>query len=189
MEVQFKPLTVERWPDLETLFGPRGATGGCWCMYWRLKRSVFEQQKGAGNKEAFRHIVEQNEPPGILAYMANQPVGWCAVGPRESYPVLAGSRNLKRVDEQPVWSIVCFFMAKAYRGRGLTVEMIRAAVAFAGERAAKIVEAYPIEPKAEQMPAVFAWAGFASAFRQAGFVEVLRRAETRPIFRYVLGNE
>ncbi len=179
----FHPLTPDRWRDLETLFGERGASGGCWCMWWRLKRSQFKQQKGEGNKRAFKKIVASGEVPGILAYANGQPVGWCALAPREHYSVLENSRILQPVDDQPVWSITCFFVAQPFRRRGITVALLRAAVEYAGKHGAKIVEGYPVEPKQGKAPDVFVWSGLASAFRQAGFVEVLRRSETRPIMR------
>lgn len=184
----FELLTPERWPDLEALFGERGATGGCWCMWWRLKRSQFEQQKGEGNKRAFRQIVHSGERPGLLAYAGGQPIAWCAVGPRETYPVLDRSRILQRVDERPVWSIVCLFIARPFRGQGVSVQMIRAATEYARQAGASIIEGYPIDPRKPDMPVVFAWTGFVSAFEQAGFVEVLRRSETRPIMRYFAGG-
>lgn len=184
--LEFQPLTPDRWDDLKTLFGERGASGGCWCMWWRLKRSEYDRQKGEGNKRAFKRIVDSGTRPGILAYAAGQPVAWCAVEPRQAYPVLDRSRNLKRVDDQPVWSIVCLFVNKAFREQGLTVHLIRAAVEYARDQGAKIVEAYPVDPKSPNMPTAFAWTGFVSAYRQAGFVEVLRRSETRPIMRYNL---
>lgn len=186
-ELRYYPVTPERWQDLETLFGPRGACGGCWCMWWRLSRSQFEQQKGEQNREALKELVDAGRVPGLLAYVDGQPIGWCSVAPREEFPVLERSRTLKRVDDLPVWSIVCFFVAKPYRRQGLTVHLIKAAVDYARERGATIVEGYPVEPKAA-MPAAFAYTGLASAFRQAGFVEVLRRSETRPIMRYLLGR-
>lgn len=96
------------------------------------------------------------------------------------------SRTLKRVDDQPVWSITCFFVAKPFRRQGLTVKLIRAAVEYAGAHGAKIVEGYPIEPRSGTVADVHAYTGLASAFRQAGFTEVLRRSETRPIMRYVV---
>jgi GNAT superfamily N-acetyltransferase len=182
--LEFHPLTPDRWDDLKTLFGERGATGGCWCMWWRLKRSEYDQQKGEGNKQAFKRIVESGAKPGILAYADGQPVAWCAVEPRQAYPVLGRSRNLKRVDDQPVWSIVCLFVNKAFRGQGITVQLIQAAVEYAKAQGAKIIEGYPVDPKTPNMPTVFAWTGFVSAYRQVGFEEVLRRSETRPIMRY-----
>jgi GNAT superfamily N-acetyltransferase len=182
--LEFHSLTPDRWADFEQLFGPRGATGGCWCMWWRLKRSEFDRQKGEGNRQAFEQVVSAGEIPGLLAYAEGQAVGWCAIAPRENYPFLERSRTLKRVDEEPVWSITCFFVAKPFRRQGVTLQLIKAAVDYARGRGATIVEAYPVEPKSGEMPVVFAYTGFAATFRKAGFVEAARRSETRPLMRY-----
>lgn len=179
------PLTPERWPDLEQLFGARGACGGCWCMTWRLKRAVFEQQKGEGNRLALKSIVETGKKPGLLGYYDGVPVAWCAVAPREEYPALARSRVLKPVDAEPVWSVSCLFVAKGWRKQGLSVAMLRAAVAFVAEQGGKIVEGYPVEPTGE-LPPPFVWTGLVSSFRQAGFTEVIRHSDSRPIMRFVL---
>jgi len=182
-KLEIHPLTPDRWPGLEALFGPRGACAGCWCMWWRLKRSDFNRGKGASNKRALRKLVDSGDPPGLLAYLDGRPVAWCALGPRETYPVLANSRVLKPVDDQPVWSLPCFFVARPHRGRGLTVKLLEAARRWARKRGARILEGYPVEPRQGRMPDAFAWTGAASAFRQAGFVEVARRSPTRPIMR------
>jgi GNAT superfamily N-acetyltransferase len=180
----FTPLAPGRFADLERLFGPRGACGGCWCMTWRLARPEYERQKGEGNRRAFRKIVEAGEAPGLLAYEGARPVGWCAVAPRESYPRLERSRVLARVDERPVWSVVCLFVDRAFRRRGVTVGLLRAAAAHVRERGGALVEGYPVEPtSAMEIPPVFAFTGVASAFRRAGFREVARRSPTRPIMR------
>ncbi len=105
------------------------------------------------------------------------------MAPRSAFPVLEGSRVLKRIDAEPVWSVVCFFIEKSFRRRGLTVGLLRAAVRHATSGGARIVEGYPVDPKKRPMPDVFAYTGLASAYRQAGFVEVARRSETRPIMR------
>jgi GNAT superfamily N-acetyltransferase len=185
LELEFHALTPDRWNDLETLFGERGACGGCWCMWWKMKRSEFKQRKGKENKKAFKKIVADGEVPGIIAYSDGEPAGWCALEPREKYSLLENSRTLKRVDDQPVWSVVCFFVAKPFRGRGVTKRLLQAALEYARKQGAKIVEGYPIDPK-KPLPAAFAYTGLVSAFRAAGFVEVLRRSETRPIMRYFL---
>lgn len=187
MEMTFRPLTAETWPDFEALFGKNGACGGCWCMWWRMTRAEFGAQKGAGNKAAMRALVEAGHVPGILAYADGRAVGWCSVAPREEFSALERSRILKRVDGTPVWSIVCFFVEKSHRRQGVTIRLIRAAVEYAQSRGAKTVEAYPVEPREEKMPDPFAFTGLASAFRQAGFAEVERRSETRPIMRYEIG--
>ena len=182
-QFQFHPLTPDRWGDLETLFGLRGACGGCWCMLWRLKRSEFEKQKGGKNKAAFKAVVDSGEAPGILAYANGSAIGWCAVAPRETYPALDRSRVLKRIDDKPVWSIVCLFIAKDYRRKGVSVELLKAAAEYVRKRGGRLVEGYPVEPRKDAMPDVFAWTGVASAFLKAGFVECERRSETRPIMR------
>ncbi|HEX7285600.1 MAG TPA: GNAT family N-acetyltransferase, partial [Candidatus Angelobacter sp.] len=164
-------------------FGAKGACGGCWCMTWRLARSEFEKQKGAGNKRAFKKIVTRGGAPGVLAYAGKQPIGWCAVAPREEYPVLGRSRVLGPVDEKPVWSVSCFFVAREFRSQGVTVPLLRAAVKFAKSQGAKIVEGYPQDLGEGSLPAAFVWTGLLPTFAAAGFKEVARRSPKRPIVR------
>ena len=182
----FHLLTIARWKDFERLFGEKGACGGCWCMWWRLTRSEFERKKGAGNKRAMKAIVKSGTVPGILAYAGKEPVGWCSVAPREDFSGLSRSRILKPVDDQPVWSIVCFYIDRSYRRFGVSVELLHAAVEYVKRRGGAIVEGYPVEPKKDRMPDAFAWSGLAAAFKKAGFVECARRSETRPIMRRYL---
>ena len=182
----FHPLTPERWLDFENLFGPRGACGGCWCMYWRQSRKEFEALHGEPNHQAMKAMVEEGVIPGILAYDGEIPVGWCSIAPRPEFSTLARSRILQPVDEQPVWSVVCFFVKRGQRRKGLTVQLLKAAVDYARSRGARIVEGYPVEPKSGQAPDTFMYTGLFSAFKQAGFSEVLRRSETRPIMRFTM---
>jgi GNAT superfamily N-acetyltransferase len=186
--LEFHPLTPDRWRDLKDLFGERGAAGGCWCMWWRLTKKEFDAGKGEGNRKAMKAIVEEGRVPGILAYHRRRPVGWCSVAPRNEFPRLERSRILKPVDAQPVWSVVCFFIAKPYRRKGVAAALLEAAVKYVGSRGGKIVEGYALEPKKGTSPDVFAYHGPAALFRSVGFREVARRSETRPIMRYVIGN-
>ena len=183
-----KPLTPRRWADFEKLFGPRGACAGCWCMFWKLPNKEYNSLAYEGNKAAQKDIVESGRVPGLLAYAGHEAVGWIAVEPRSEYPRLERSRILKPVDEQAVWSITCFFTRRDHRGKGVTVELLKASIEHVRKHGGKIVEGYPSEPKTGKMPAAFVYTGLASAFREAGFTEVARRSETRPIFRYVIGG-
>jgi GNAT superfamily N-acetyltransferase len=155
-------------------------------MYWRLPRSRWTAGKGQRNRRAFCRLVAAGRPPGVLAYVAGQPVGWCAVEPREACPGLDRSRVAARVDAEPVWSVSCFFVARAFRGRGVSVALLEAAVAHAAAGGARIVEGYPVEPGAGRLADAFAWTGLASTFRRAGFREVARRSPTRPVMRRTL---
>jgi GNAT superfamily N-acetyltransferase len=182
--LRFAPATASRWRDLEKLFGERGACGGCWCMFWRRPRKDFDSGKGAGNKTALRRIVTAGAKPGILAYDGKEPIAWCAIAPREQYVALERSRILKPVDGRPVWSISCLFVMRSYRRKGVSAQLLRAAVDFAAKQGARVVEGYPVEPSMEKMPDPFLWHGIPSAFKAAGFKEVLRRSKSRPIMRF-----
>lgn len=184
LRLVFHPATPSRWSDLEELFGERGACGGCWCMYWRLPRGEWSAGKGNRNRSAFRKLVSSNEKPGVIAYAGKEAVAWCAIAPREEFLSLARSRVLKPVDDKQVWSITCMFVKKPYRRRGVSVAMLRAAVEFAAKRGARIVEGYPTTPTMEKTPDPFVYMGVPSAFKAAGFKEVARRSETRPIMRF-----
>jgi GNAT superfamily N-acetyltransferase len=153
-------------------------------MVWRLPRAEYEAGKGAGNRRALRRLTGGSLPPGILAYDGGEAIGWCAVAPRAAYPYLERSRVLKPLDGQPVWSVSCLFVARAYRRQGLSVALLRAAVGFAREHGARIVEGYPVIPYSEKMPGPFAWTGTHSAFLAAGFVEAGRHSPKRPIMRW-----
>ncbi len=184
----FRPLDAGTWRDFEYLFGPRGACGGCWCMSWRLGRSDFESGKGAGNKRKMRRLVSQGEEIGIIAYSGKTPVGWCAVAPREFFVRLENSRVLRRVDDREVWSITCLFIEKGHRRQGISGKMLGAAIEHCRTKGVKVVEAYPVIPYSQKMPAAFAWTGIHSTFLEAGFIEEKRWSHARPIVRYYIGD-
>lgn len=188
LDFRFSELNEKNWNAFEELFGKNGACAGCWCMYYRQQRPDYRKNKGEGNKNKMRQLVKKGEVPGILAFDGNRAVGWCSVAPREKFIALERSRILKRVDERPVWSIVCFFIAKDYRRSGLTYLLLEHIKEYGEKNGAKIIEGYPVDPKGKDYAASFAWTGFLSAFIKAGFREVIRRSDTRPIMRYEINN-
>ena len=185
-KLSFYPLTPGRWKDFEKLFGERGACGGCWCMSWLLTRKEFDANKGQGNKRKMKALVNKKAEPGIIAYMGTEPIGWCAIAPREKYIRLDNSKVLRRIDDEPVWSIPCFFIKKEFRRKGFSTKILKGVIEYCKRKGAAIIEGYPVEPYSENMPAAFAWTGFPSSFLKAGFVEVERRSRTRPIMRYYI---
>ena len=153
--IAFHPLTADRWDDLVRLFGPRGACGGCWCMVWRLPPKEWNAGKkdgGRGNRRRLKSLVTRGEAPGVLGYANGEPIAWCVVAPRAKYVALARSRVLAPLDDEPVWSISCLFVAKGHRRRGVGTRAIAAATELARSRGAKIVEAYPIVATMESTP-------------------------------------
>jgi len=189
IDYRFSPLTAELWPDLEKVFGKKGAMRGCWCMRWRISRLQFEQQRGERNQRMLRKGVERGLVNGIIAYADDEPVGWCSIGPRENFPELENSSVLARVDRKPVWAVVCFFILRPHRGRRLPVALLQAAVEFAREQGAVAVEGYPIVPRQGRLPVAATWTGMESTFIEAGFKAVERRVYVRPIVRFYLPRE
>jgi hypothetical protein len=119
--ITFRALAADLWGNFEDLFGPRGACAGCWCTFGKLPNKDFKALAYAGNKAAQQSIVRAGAIPGILAYWGAEPMGWIAVQPRNEFPRLGRSRVLKPVDNQPVWSVTCFFTRRDFRGNGVTV--------------------------------------------------------------------
>jgi GNAT superfamily N-acetyltransferase len=147
---------------------------------WPRIGAEYHKRPAARNKAAFKNIVKQGPPPGLLAFDGELPVGWCQVTPRDAVPWLDRVWRLARVDEVPVWSLSCLYVRKGYRKRGITSALIAAAEAFARRAKAPALEAYPLD--ATLTPSASS-TGFASTFERAGFTTVARRAPPRPIMR------
>lgn len=178
------PLTPERWADFEQLFGVRGACAGCWCMYWCQRGAQWRERVSETNRLAMLERVRRGPPPGLLAYDGSAPVAWCQIGARDTYARVVHSRVKAALDARPTWAITCFFVAKSHRGRGLMMQLIQAACAFARAQGAMRVEGYPLASDKKTV-ATFAYVGTPSAFRQAGFALVRKTIAGTPTRRYV----
>ncbi len=183
MQIEIVPLTPDRWRDFESFMEPKGGAGGCWCMVWRLGKRDFEAGAGDANRQAMKAVAAEPVAPGLLAYDRDRPVGWISVAPRMRFPRLGNSRVLAPVDDQVVWSVTCFLVAKTHRRQGIATRLLEAACAFVRDNGGTVVEGYPIAPGNANYPPVFAWTGLEGTFRAAGFETVLKRAPTRPIMR------
>lgn len=187
-QIVVKPLTPERWDDLEQLFGKSGAYGGCWCMWWRITRREFEANGNRGNRRALRELVNDGVVPGVLAYHEKNPVAWCSVAPREQFGSLNRSPVLKRLDDRQVWSIVCFFIDREYRQRGLAKALLSKVIGYVHKQGGDCIEAYPTAPRGEKLPDVSSFMGVPSLFESAGFVEVAHPSESKQIMRYEVAD-
>lgn len=188
MSIVVRPLTPARWPDLEALFNARGCSvaRGCWCMYYRVSGKGGYTRPGdeqrALSKLALRDLAAQDPPPGLIGYRGKTPVGWVSLGPRADYAKLANSPTMKPVDDQPVWSVVCFVVPSAYRQQGVPAELLAGAIAHARRCGARLLEAYPVDTDRADAPEA-PWFGSLHLFDAAGFEEVARRKPARPVVR------
>jgi len=186
--VRIEVATPDRGGDIAAVMNDCGDARHCWCAFWSRPRSEFGRDWGNGNKRWFmRRLQSAAHPIGVLAYVGDEPAGWCAVAPRSDHVRLARSRNLAPVDDTPVWSITCFVVAKRFRRQGLMRALVDGAVALARAQGATTVEAYPLDTS-RKLGSGELYVGSLSAFLDAGFTEVLRRAPTRPIVRRTVSS-
>jgi GNAT superfamily N-acetyltransferase len=182
---QARPLSPATWRDLEELFGLPGGSivRGCWCMHYRLTGRASWQPGQA--KQALCDLVNGGGVPGLVGYLNGSPVGWISLGPRPDYLRLRRSPIMKPVDDTEVWSVVCSYVAKPYRGRGVQHRLLAEAITFARDNGARVLEAYPVD-KAGRSHDDFMFFGSRSLYERAGFTEVARRSPTRVVMRLAL---
>ncbi len=180
-------LEPAHWPSLEALFGPNGACGGCWCMWWRVPRggALWRETMGAPAKRALRRLVTRDEARGVLAFAGDEPVGWCAIGPRSDFPRVERVRALAGAGADGVWSVNCFYVARGWRHRGVASALLDAAVRACRRHGAAVVEGYP--GSAGGRPATVAgrvaWTGSRAMFEDRGFEPVREDTASKTLVR------
>lgn len=191
-ELEFHPLTPDRLPDLASLFGQGGDPKWCWCSFFRVRNADFANATAETNRKVLERAVDttaaQNRNPGLIAYRDGEAVGWVSVGPRDDYERLKHSKILAPIDDKPVWSIVCFVVSRKARKQGVARALLDAAVNYARQHGATLLEAYPVETDGARVPAAHAYKGTLSMFEAAGFDVAERRqfnrtSPIRPIVR------
>lgn len=191
-ELEIQPLTPDRLPDLAALFGQGGDPKWCWCSFFRVRNADFAHATADTNREVLERAVDttaaDGRNPGLVAYRDGEPIGWVSVGPRDDYERLKHSRVLAPIDDKPVWSIVCFVVSRKARNQGVARALLDAAVDYARQHGATLLEAYPVDTDGERVPAAHAFKGTVGMFERAGFEVVERRqfnrtSPIRPIVR------
>ena len=191
-ELEIHPLTPKRLPDLASLFEQGGDPKWCWCASFRVRGMDFTKAKPADNRavleKAARTDARKGRAPGLIAYRDGEAIGWVSLAPREDFERLERSKVLARVDQKPVWSIVCFVVGRRARGQGVANALLAAAIDYARDHGATLLEAYPTDAAKGRIPSANAYMGTLSMFERAGFTEVDRRqangsVRPRPIVR------
>jgi GNAT superfamily N-acetyltransferase len=191
--LEIRPVTADRWEELAAFFGPSGGFSHCWCTWWRQTSAETArgiENGGAGNRASMHAIVESGAEPGLLAYRDGKPVGWTSVAPRPQYGRIMRSRRIGPAQEEAaderVWSIVCFWIPRAERGKGVANELLKGAVEHARARGASVLEAYPVDTASGRQPSANLFTGTLSMFKRAGFREVDRPRGAQLVMRLAL---
>jgi GNAT superfamily N-acetyltransferase len=171
--LRYTPVDETNWADLEKLFESKGGPHNCWCMVWRNMSEGTDRGNKADKKAALQNYVTHKNPVGLLCYDLSEPIAWCSIAPRDSYRELSGDHTLTNV-----WSLVCFFIKRAYRQKGISELLIQQAIQYAKDNGAEYVEVYPVDPDSPS----YRFMGFKPVFDQLGF-EFKHKAGQR---RYVM---
>lgn len=185
--ISVRPLTSDDWPVIERLFGANGACGGCWCMYWRLPRGgrLWQENKGTKNKQAFRRLVKAGKVHACFAFAADEPVGWCCVGPRADFPRIERTKALATDWKPDTWSVTCLYIKSCWRRKGVATKLVNGATRLARDLGAAELEAYPVRTPndGEPIPAAFAWTGVPALFTRHRFVTITPPDRSRDVYR------
>ena len=191
--LEIRPVTADRWEELAELFGPSGAFSNCWCTWWRQTSAEFSagiQDHGAGNISLMHSIVEAGSEPGLLAYREGKPIGWVSVAPRTHYGRILRSRRIGPPEDEAaddsIWSVVCFWIPRRERGKGVANGLLKGAIAHARDRGARVIEAYPVDTAGGRHPAANLFTGTLAMFQRAGFREVGRPRGSQLVVRHDL---
>jgi len=194
MSLRILPANEASWDDLQTVLGERGEAHRCQCQWFKTRAPEWRALSVEERAERLRAQTECGYPDsgtttGLIAYLDDEPVGWCAIEPRTEYPRLLTSRipwsgrEESKTDES-VWVVTCFVTRTGYRRRGVSRDLAAAAVDFARQRGARALEGYPI---AVQPGQEYSWGelyvGSRSMFVAAGFRQVSSPTERRVVMR------
>jgi GNAT superfamily N-acetyltransferase len=177
--ISIEPLTTDRFGDLAALFEEGGDPKWCWCQFFRVRGLDWTNSNAASNRAGLERLAADGPPPGLVAYRDGRAVGWVSLAPREAYDRLEHAQLLARVDDRPIWSIVCFVVSRRARRSGVASTLLDGAIAYARDRGATALEAYPVDTGGEKIAAANAFHGTLAMFERAGFKVVARRQQNR----------
>ncbi|WP_243226018.1 GNAT family N-acetyltransferase [Microbacterium sp. CIAB417] len=167
MSIQVRPATV--FDDVATLVGPKNpGSNVCFCLSYRIGSAENVALRGDARADRVRELCAQDPPPGVIAYLDEEPVGWAALQPRRDTS-FARSRIIPHVDDADVWSLWCLRVRPGHRGQGIMHTLIEGAVAYARERGAPAVEGYPVDNRGARVNQTMMYVGTRSLFERAGF--------------------
>jgi GNAT superfamily N-acetyltransferase len=167
--IRIVPLGADTWPALSELFAQGGDPKWCWCQFWRKPGSNWTNTTPEQNRADLEALVGSDPAPGLVALEDGRAIGWVGLGPRAEFPRMARSRTLPQLPGEAVWQVNCFVVGRASRGRGVAEALLAAAVDYASDHGAMVVDGFPVDTGGERMPSAGAYTGTRSMFERAGF--------------------
>ena len=174
MSYTARELSPRTLPDFERLAVKQG---GCWCMYYQrqspIGRGLSSAERKRINRKDKETLVRQGRAHAILVYDGKTPVGWCQYGSKDELPRIDAGRNYRKagppVEAEKLWRITCFFVDRAYRGKGVAKVALKAALESIKRQGGGVVEAYPVVSRKMAAVPEWRWFGTPSMFRRERF--------------------
>lgn len=182
--LQIKPFMPNLTADLAQLFGADQSANGCWCMWFITSVKDYHAAGSAGNRARFEQLARQSEVPlGLIAYQNDEPVGWCAIGPKERFARALHTPTLKghvSCASARTWFVPCFYVRKDVRGTGITRALLARAVELASEHGATVVQGFPFAGS-KRRSGGDTQVGVESVFASCGFEPSHRPSDNRVV--------
>lgn len=182
LAIEVVPATPDRWDDLVAVFGTKGDPSWCWCQFFLTTGRGYEESKQANRDALCTQVRDAEVPPGLIAYADGEPVGWLQLGPREGFPRLG-----EPIDPVAgLWRVTCFVVRVGHRRQGVAGALLAAAIDFARDHGATVLEGHPVDTGGERRPGANLFHGTLAMFADAGFTEIDRPRPHRPVVRLTL---
>jgi GNAT superfamily N-acetyltransferase len=170
--VNIVPASPQLWPQIAELFAAGGDPKWCWCQFWRKPGSNWSNTSADENRTDLEGLVEGDPSPGLVALRDGGAVGWVGLGPRDAFPRLARSRTLPQLPGDRIWAVNCFVVARTARRSGIASALLAAAVEYARDHGAGLVEGYPVNTGGTRISSASVYTGTLGMFERAGFERV-----------------
>ena len=181
------PATADRFDDAEHALTGGGDGRSCQCQWWTITNAEFQRASTDQRRDLLREELDSDAPPpALIAYVDGEPAGWVRVGPRTAQVRISRTRDIAAnttlpLDDPSVWAVTCFVVRREHRGKGLNPRLLAAAIDFARDQGARVIEAYPYDTSIGEHASNELYRGILSVFEAAGFHEVARTKPDRAI--------
>jgi len=178
--IEVHAASADRWADVVEVFESGAIANRCWCQWVRKTQQQARRDGPEGNRASLRALIDDDECPGMIAYVDGVPVGWCSVGTKESFGRLRRSKPLTPADTDPspgaTWATLCFYVIPAHRHRGVARALLQGAMTRAQQSGATAYEVYPVGTEGRALANDSAYPGTDQMLEGLGFREVASAA-------------
>lgn len=166
--------TIGRWDDVQHSLSGGGDGRSCQCIWPVVSNKEWNSTNVEQRREMLHDEIASGPPPGLVAYVDGEAAGWIRIGPRSDQTRIVRTRAIvsatsEPLDDPSVWAVTCFVVRREHRGKGLNAKLLTAAIDYARESGARLIEAYPVDTSEGDHRSNDLYHGTLSTFLAQGF--------------------